>query len=832
MKQFIFGEPFSEPLTPSSINEILKRAQLKKTELNNIPISKILELLDQFALLWVPESEYFETALAGLQKSSSFSMSELKETLGLLPEILKSSFLKARLKADLNAPTEILDHFIVKKEFETKIRAYPLGTLLHVTANNVFLSSIDSLIMGLTTKNISLSKVGSHNSFFPHYFAHCLSLFDQEKILTPYFCILEWKGGDTEIESILKQNCDGILLWGGEEMAASYRQGLAQNTKLIEFGPKLSFQLITDDGLQSIPSSQHETFFQSMIKDITRWEQKACSNAQLLFIPETISKNFIYEQLTNALTLYSASHPRPPLSDNEMVELWKESYLANYHAFELKIPIASNSTPSNFLLHFDPHWELKTSPLHRTLIIKTYQNLDDLQLQLSPWKYYWQTCGLLATPEEENQLLNVLFTSGVKRITQLGSMTDSLNGSPHDGVFPLSKLVNWVCDERPMNPQISLQLINNHAPPTTSYTYTSTGFIFASGGTTGLPKFVHYSQDELDLSATLLAKGFAAQGIKSKQRVANIFMAANMWSSFEAVNRALAFLDCEILGIGGQCPPKDALSYLKRFPVQSALGMPSQLIALAKKSKELGFTINIPSIFYAGEMMTDKKKDFLSSVFNTHFFGSAGHASVDAGPIGYQCGHCPPNVHHLFSQFVSMDIVQEEAMIQSSLRKELIGRKYATGDRVSWFDAKKICACGDRSPRYQLWGRIDQLIMIWSARIPFSTFQNVITKTLPEIDISSFQIQLKESLHNHIWSETLLWNIESTTTLNTNQIEQLKLSLYNEVSDLKLTLPFKTFAEVMTIAQYDYLHNPYVVNARTGKIPSLVDLRSQDYSAN
>ncbi len=798
MKQYIYGEWIEGKLTEELLTSALVKAQQKQSQFLNIPIDAILDLLERFSLSWQVGGALYNQALEGLGGEK-----EIADTLALLPTILKRNFLHSRLAAELNCAPEVLDSFMPKRGFETKVRAYPLGTLLHVTANNVFLSSIDSLIMGLTTKNISLLKVGSQNSYFPHFFAAALKEFDQAQLLAPYFAVLEWKGGDAPIESILKQNCDGIILWGGEEMAKSYRSGLAQHTRLIEFGPKVSIQVITKQGFV-------EDIYDSIALDMSRWEQRACSNAQVLFLEQSINTSEFYQKLNVSLKRYGELNPRPILSDNEMVEQWKETYLAYLHAHEMKLNLPSLPTPDSFLIHVEPRLQMRTSPLHRTLIVQTFTNIEELKRTLFPWKYYLQTCGLLCDMTESAEIQDHLVLAGVKRFTALGKMTESLDGSPHDGVFPSNQLVKWVADERP--------LIGCPAS-------TPSGFIFASGGTTGNPKFVRYAPSELDLAATMLAKGFIAQGLKAGDRVANLFMAANLWSSYEAVNRALQFIGCEILGIGGQCPIPDTLSYLKRFPVKAALGMPSQLTQLASAAKEKNLEINIPQIFYAGEMLTEGKRSYLKEIFKTKMIGSAGHASVDAGPIGYQCEHCEPNVHHVLSQYVKLTIHNEEAMVESTLRADLVGKQYPTGDRIAFINGP-TCPCGDSSPRYQLLGRSDQLIMIWSTRLPMSILQRSFTELFPQILITQSQIQLKEANDHGEWNESLTWTMQTNPSLTADEIAKLKHSIYINIPDLNQTLTWNTYTAQMQINSISRDENNQLYkNPRTGKIPPLIDWR-------
>jgi hypothetical protein len=159
-------------------NLLFKRQLLLKTS-----IVDLINLLDEFSRLWGEGSSYFEEAYNHLIKSNNLSANEIYKTLSVIPSLLCRENLERRVRSEFN-PVELLDKFSKTASFNGQVRAMPLGTLLHVTAGNVFLSSIDSLIMGILTKNVNIVKVSSSNLFFPLFFVQKLKDFDKEKIIS------------------------------------------------------------------------------------------------------------------------------------------------------------------------------------------------------------------------------------------------------------------------------------------------------------------------------------------------------------------------------------------------------------------------------------------------------------------------------------------------------------------------------------------------------------------------------------------------------------------------------------------------------------------------
>ncbi|MGE3609269.1 MAG: acyl-CoA reductase [Bacteriovoracaceae bacterium] len=781
--------------------------KLARNELAQIEIEKIISLLDKFSHLWEEDSELFLKALKGLEKTSSFDHEELRKTLKILPSILKRDSLEARIKAEFMNP-KILDQFVKTPSFLGKVKAKPLGIVLHVTAGNVFLSCIDSLIMGFLTKNISLVKVSSQNQFFPEFFANALKEFDQENILADKFAILHWKGGDKQIESEIKKRVNAIVAWGGEEMVQNYQQNLPLGVKLLDFGPKISFQVLTKQGLEN---KNLKLVAEKIVSDITPWDQSACSSPQNLFIEEGVDSKVLIKYLEEA---FENSPKRGQLSEDEAVEILKEKYRGLYSKLMEEGELAFGE---NYLLHLEKNKYLKSSPLHRSLILKAFKNIDDLVNHVEPFSYYLQSCAYLVGEKEKNPLLEKLSLAGVKRFAPIGTITWGMEGAPHDGRYVLRELTHFIVDEirnvelgdayseLQNSKELKLNFENSTHPE---------GYIFSSGGTTGEPKYVHFSYEEFDYITDMLALNLKAQGVTCGMTVANLFVAGNLWSSFIAMEKALEKIGAIQLPIGGLASQENIATYLKKFNPQIVLGIPSLLVMTAEYLESIGEHLQVNKVFYAGEALSSMRRDYLSKVWGTQYFGSAGYASVDAGIIAFQCQSCGPGEHHLFEDLVEMKIINDEAVVSSLYRTSLPIKNYRTGDRVEW-----IGPCSSKIPgkRFKLLGRIDNLIQIWSCRILLSDIEKSFQQINP--DILTFQIKIKEELFGTGAREVLEIYFEQPFTLV--DIEQLQRLIYDYSRDLKDTFSYDEFIKGLRLIPVHLIER----NARTGKVSQVIDLR-------
>lgn len=781
-----------------------------KLKLAQTDLSEIIDLLDRFAEHWKPGSPAFSSAIPTLVEQSGFSRAEVEKTLSILPQLLCREALDSRIKAEFNNH-QVLDKFVKLPYAQSLVRAIPRGLTLHVTAGNIFLSSIDSLLIGFLTKNISILKVSSQNTFFPTYFAQELARFDQQKILADKFAVLHWKGGDAETESFIKNKVSTIVAWGGEEMLKSYQKDLPAHIKLLDFGPKISLQFITAKGLEN---KDLKKVASAVVRDITPWDQAACASPQNLFLQVGISEEDFLSALDEA---FVAASPRGELSDDEAVEILKETYRGHYSELMEGGKVIAGK---EHLLHLESNKFLKPSPLGRSLIVKRFQDAQDLFTHLEPFSYYLQSASYLVSEAEKDQYLSLLAMSGIKRFAPLGTITWGMDGAPHDGRFVLRELVNFIGDESRMvdyGETYSYLQTSSKLKQHFEETKHPQGYIFSSGGTTGEPKYVHFSYEEFDRTTDMLAYNFRAQGIKPGTTVANLFVAGNLWSSFLAVEKALEKIGAIQLPIGGLCPSENILQYLKRFRPEVIMGIPSLLVMNAEQALGLDIKLDVKKVFYAGEAMSETRREFLKKNWGVEYFGSAGYASVDAGVIGYQCEHCGPGEHHLFTDMVDLKVVDGEGVVSSHCRFSLPIRNYATGDRIELLEGQ--CACGRQDRRFKLLGRIDNQIQIWSCRVLLTDIERSLQKM--DSGILSYQVILTETMVDQTITELMDLHYE----ISVKALDEQKLveEIYQNSRDLKDTISLKTFADRIKIIPHD--HGTIKRNARTGKISVILDRR-------
>jgi phenylacetate-CoA ligase len=292
-----------------------------------------------------------------------------------------------------------------------------------------------------------------------------------------------------------------------------------------------------------------------------------------------------------------------------------------------------------------------------------------------------------------------------------------------------------------------------NTPPDSSDLLTSKvqrGIYFASGGSTGQPKYVFYDQHEYDHTCRMLGFTFEAAGLNEKDVIANLFIAGNLWSSWLSVEKAIAYTKAISVPVGSNLPLENIAGYLQDFGVTAVIGLPSFLVKLAEyaKANKGKHRLAIKKIFYGGEYVGEEMVKFFKSVFPGVDVRSGGYASADAGVIGFQCPHCVKGQHHLFSssqfiEFADQDTLAPvkhgevgELVVTGLSKKHMPIIRYRVGDLGRWLE-KKPCACGRREPLFEILGRCDDRIHVGGAHL----FVNDVQEALGKVPDLSFNFQ-------------------------------------------------------------------------------------------
>ncbi len=442
VKLYIFGDivELKGKLNKNQINEILDKAHDLKHSIQKVSVKEIVDLLDRVADQWDnPDYIYRKIALEQVPDRIGFSKEMVNAGIETMIDLMRKENLITRLNCDLGN-IEYLDNWTLDKNFKGYIKAKPLGVVAHVSAGNVFVGGVDSIIQGIITKNVNIMKMSSVDPIFPVLFAESLKSLDTKGIISKSLALLTWKGGDEEVESVLKQRCNGIVVYGGRDTVLSYRKGLGLHTKLIEYGPKYSFVIVDKNELEKRGIKKVSRL---IARDATMWEQSACSSPHVVYVNDYNTAYKLLDSIAEALEYWTKIYPNGKIDYDKATEITKFRELTKVEKAMDKADYRfSPDLKWSVILQKEPHFQ--TSCLNRTLIIKPVKDIDQIINVIKEMGEYIQTVAIVASDEDSKDIASKLADIGADRFVEPGRMAVRKHGTPHDGTRGLATLVRWV----------------------------------------------------------------------------------------------------------------------------------------------------------------------------------------------------------------------------------------------------------------------------------------------------------------------------------------------------------------------------------------------------
>ncbi|MEQ2025780.1 phenylacetate--CoA ligase family protein [Xenorhabdus szentirmaii] len=348
------------------------------------------------------------------------------------------------------------------------------------------------------------------------------------------------------------------------------------------------------------------------------------------------------------------------------------------------------------------------------------------------------------------------------------------------------------------------------------------GHVYKTGGSTSDGRLSVFSQQEWKDFICTFGQGIARQ-LKAGDRVANLFFAGDLYTSFIFIHGALSNAPLPIIEFPFTCKVEDELliNNIRLHNINVLAGVPVQLIRLAHHLKDTGQILPmVETILYGGESLFDAQSAIIRQVFPNAHLGSIGCASVDAGLIGFADPECRAGEHRVFDDSTIVEILDETThqpvttpgqrglLVVTNLQRRLMPvLRYPTGDLACW--------CEPEQPhrKFALQGRATQ-----GYRIRFGT-------------LSLFPDDLAAELSQH--SELLAWQLELSqktgqdklrllvSSLQTVDLSKIRHSVLTAFPNLGKGDMHQDMLEVVQI-NVDGMHT----HPRSGKLQRVVDLRS------
>ena len=312
----------------------------------------------------------------------------------------------------------------------------PLGVLFHITAGNVDGLPFISLLDGLLTGNINIVKLPKEEGGITVSLLE--ELFRIEPSLREYVYVFDYSSKDIHAMKKLAAVADAIIIWGGDEAVSAVRKLADPNTRIIEWGHKISFAYVTKEG-----ASKNE--LEKLAFHICLTNQLFCSSCQGVFI-DTDDMQDVYNFCEMFLPIFeNVCRENPFVFDSTAnIFIQAEVTLQNYHRqIENKNSGIRVYREQNCSITAQPDSKLEPSIMYRNIWVKPLKRGKIISLR--PYKSYLQTAALICAEHEHAELSQRLLQTGLVKISDGFEMSNYAFGEAHDGVFTLrcyTKLVS------------------------------------------------------------------------------------------------------------------------------------------------------------------------------------------------------------------------------------------------------------------------------------------------------------------------------------------------------------------------------------------------------
>ncbi|MBL7544890.1 MAG: hypothetical protein JNL11_13820 [Bdellovibrionaceae bacterium] len=867
--RYFFGEWKSadEKLTTEDIQHLVMLGQERAKAMSKYPMDRIFSVLERLSRLWAdPNYEGRKQALEMLPKETGFSAEMTALALHELPKLLNPHALEKKLKTELRGLPPIgEEHY--QFETQTGLSWRPLGLVVHILAGNVFLGGPGSWLEGLVTKNANILKMSSGEKVFLPLFIRSLQEVDHDGVISRAVALIDFSSSEEKIIQTLKSAADAIVVWGGEQAVKAYQKDLPLHTRLIAFGPKLSFSLISRKG---ISTATLETVAQHLADDISIWDQNACTAPQLVYIENAELAVPLAQALGRHLQKKATLLPAGPADLQTAVEIRKLRTVAEIAAARGHGFLAASERNLDYTVTVDSQTAITASPLHRTIRIVPVTNLDVVYTEMEKLKGFLQSVGVQADLSEHMSIHHHLAYAGATRIVDIGSMANSEIDDPHDGQYDLSQFVHIIThrlkkpdsiastadiyepahfqqllDQRfrhliqhidlnqhggfselkdkinDIRDIVQLPIMLNQTPshiPKQLHAPIG-GYVTRSGGSTGEPKYSIYDGADWERMIASAVPVFHAMGLRRGDRVANCFMAGDLYGSFVSFDHINVRVGLLTFGFAGHVTPEFFAQSYKKVGFNVVQGVPAKILPLLRQAKQIVPELKIEKIMYAGAPMSDRDRDWLKSELGVSRIGSVIGAN-DGGQFAFQCSHQSGRLHHTIDDFNYVEIVNDQGqpvpdgepgriLITSLLKYNFPLVRYEIGDRARIVPGK--CPCGSQRRVVEYLGR-DDIFCVGMLNFSFEDCRKILTL----FETSDAQIHIK-SVNGQ---DLLIINVESTSS-NPTLAADLRAALLENMGKLK---------ERLNEGALDLMVNVFSIgeitrDKRSGKIKQVIDER-------
>ncbi len=302
--------------------------------------------------------------------------------------------------------------------------------------------------------------------------------------------------------------------------------------------------------------------------------------------------------------------------------------------------------------------------------------------------------------------------------------------------------------------------------------------VFETTGTSGGPKRVGFSYDELDLAARYEAAAFYENGLRSGDRVVCTFDAGYWISSW------VTFLACKQLGVFcsavGKPHPREMYDRMIRYRYNVIVADPTWLVSLSEIAEERG-VLPVRLIFAAGDRMTEAYRDYVQRTWQAPVILGYGSTEMGGG-AGMEC--LERHGYHVDEYNLLFEIINPDSEGYGELVVTTLSRRtwplirYRVRDVTRFLEG--ACPCGTTVRRIApIRGRRDEMVVMGAGNMYPEIFEKVL-EAVPGVS-ENWQVAVRQEGLRDILEFRLELNSGTTAGTVEQEVQKNLESLYPDV---------------------------------------------------
>ena len=325
--------------------------------------------------------------------------------------------------------------------------------------------------------------------------------------------------------------------------------------------------------------------------------------------------------------------------------------------------------------------------------------------------------------------------------------------------------------------------------------------IHASSGTTGKPKIVSYTDDDLDVWSEVVARSLAASGAEAGDTVQNAY-GYGLFTGGLGLHYGVEELGATVIPIGGG-------QTQRQVELMTDLGSdvftctPSYALYLAETAEEMGHDpaeLPISTIIFGAEPCTDPMREEIEERLDVNGIDIYGLSEIVGPGVSCECHEAQDGLHIWEDRFYPevvdphtgepVEEGEEGELVLTTLSKEALPvLRYRTGDLTTLnYDE---CECGRTMVRMDnVTGRADDLLIVRGVNLYPSEIEHVV------LDIEGVAPHYRIDLHREGSLDVMELTVEmeegatqSRQSLEAEILERLENVLQFTPDELDLVEP-------------------------------------------